>query len=49
MLRQFELIPDIAFHKVVRNYAFIMGKPVFTWDQQKVALANYINYATLLN
>ena len=49
MIRQFELIPDIAFHKIVRVYAFIKGKPIFTMEQQKVALINYINYVTILN
>ena len=49
MQRIFVLVPNIAFHKIVRNYAFELGKPVFTMVDLDTALINYIGYATINN
>jgi hypothetical protein len=42
-------VPNVAFHKIVKEYAFYMGKPVFTIRDLDSALINYINLAKTLN
>lgn len=49
MERIYPLIPNIAFHKVVKHYAFEKGKPVFTLTQLDTAFINYMHYAQKLN
>jgi hypothetical protein len=42
-------VPNQAFNRIVQQYAFQRGCPVFTVDQQHAALWNYIRYAIDLN
>lgn len=49
MKRVFHNLPDVAFHRVVQQYGFSIGRPVFTWKQQHVALMNYTFFATRYN
>ena len=49
MKRVFVDIPNIAFHRVVKHYAFERGKPVFTCVQLDTAFINYIKYASINN
>lgn len=45
MPRIYATIPNIAFHKVVKQYAFDKGKPVFTMVQLDTAFINYVRFA----
>lgn len=45
MPRIFYSIPNIAFHKVTKQYAAERGKPVFTLVQLDTAFINYVQYA----
>jgi hypothetical protein len=45
MPRIYASIPNIAFHKIVKHYAFERGKPVFTLNQLDTAFINYLSYA----
>ncbi|HEY4287296.1 MAG TPA: hypothetical protein VGN00_09385 [Puia sp.] len=45
MIRLYTDIPNVAFHKIVRQYAFELGRPVFTMKEQQSALINYIFFA----
>jgi hypothetical protein len=47
--RIYDTVPNIAFHKIVRQYGFWIGKPVFTQKQQDAAFINYIHIAKILN
>ena len=49
MTRQFEHVPNAAFHKIVRQYALEAGRPVFTVRDQQSALINYIFFAAERN
>jgi hypothetical protein len=48
-MRVFEQVPDIAFHKAIQQYGFSIGRPVFTWKQQRIALLNYTFFAITRN
>lgn len=41
MERIFKSIPNIAFHKIVKDFAFYSGKPCFTLRDLDSALINY--------
>lgn len=43
--RIFPDIQNVAFHKITRQYAFAIGRPTFTWKQQRAALINYTFFA----
>lgn len=45
MERIFYSIPNIAFHKITKQYAFEKGKPVFTLQQLDTAFINYVHFA----
>lgn len=45
MERIFTSIPNIAFHRIVKQYAFEKGKPVFTLVQLDTAFINYVRFA----
>ena len=49
MNRIFTAIPNCAFHKIVRQYAFERGRPILTLDQQNMALINYTIFAGCWN
>lgn len=42
-------ITDATFYKIVRAYAFDIGKPIHTEEQQEPAFINYIFFATNRN
>lgn len=48
-MRVFVDIPNVAFHRAVQQYGFAVGKPVFTWRQQRIALMNYTFFAMIHN
>lgn len=47
--RIFALVPNIAFRAVVADYAFFAGRVVFTLQDERAALINYILVANRLN
>lgn len=49
MIRYFPDIPNVAFHKIVRQYALSRHKKYFTLDHQHCALINYVSIAQFLN
>lgn len=49
MIRLYVDIPNTAFHKIVRQYAFEFGRPVFTTKDQQAALLNYTFFAITRN
>lgn len=49
MNRIFVHVPNAAFHKIVRQYAFKIGRPIFTVKHQQSALVNYTFFAATRN
>jgi hypothetical protein len=49
MTRLFINVPNAAFHKIVRQYARQMGRPIFTVKHQQSALLNYTFFAATRN
>jgi hypothetical protein len=49
MRRIFIHVPNAAFHKIVRQYAQKMGRPIFTVKHQQSALLNYTFFASTRN
>lgn len=49
MKRIYPAIPNVAFHKIIRQYAFETGRPVLTLKSQQEALLEYINIASRSN
>lgn len=49
MQRVYVSVPDVAFHKIVNNWAFYIGKLVLTQRDYKTALINYSHMASKLN
>jgi len=49
MERIFPSIPNIAFHKIIKEYAFYAGKTIFTVRDLDSALINYTYHARKLN
>lgn len=49
MKRIYFTIPNVAFHKVVKQYAFEKGKPIFTIVDLDSALIAYIYFAAQRN
>lgn len=49
MNRLYVDVPNAAFHKIVRQYAFELGRPVFTLKDQRAALLNYTFFAITRN
>jgi len=47
--RLFTMVPNCAFHKIVRQYAFERGRPILTLEQQRAALLNYVQLAIYNN
>lgn len=47
--RHYGKIPNMAFVKVVRYFAFFKGIPFLTWKQQAAAFDQYIEIAKKLN
>jgi len=47
--RIYTSIPNAAFQKIIRQYAFGIGRPVFTMQQQQAMLINYTFFAITLN
>jgi len=47
--RVFNDIPNTAFYRIVQQYAFYRGRPVFTIQQQQTALWNYTYFAVTRN
>lgn len=47
--QEYGRIPNMAFHKIVKHYAFGKGLPVLTWGHQWCAFQMYIKEAMLLN
>jgi len=48
-MRVFDEIPNMAFHRLVQQYGFAIGRPVFTWKQERAALINYTFFAITRN
>lgn len=48
-MRVFVDIPNDHFEKIVQQYGFWKGRPVFTSEQQHVTLLNYCYYANIHN
>jgi hypothetical protein len=49
MIRQYEDVPNVAFRRLVQQYAFEYKKPVFTMKEEQAALENYIHFAITRN
>jgi len=49
MQRIFPSIPNIAFHRIVKQYAFETGKPVFTLVNLDTAFIHYLAFAAKYN
>ncbi|MBN8852264.1 MAG: hypothetical protein J0H07_10440 [Sphingobacteriales bacterium] len=42
-------VPNCAFHKILRQYAIEIGRPILTIQQQRIMLINYSFFAITLN
>lgn len=49
MERVFVSIPDVTFHKVIKQYTFWVGIRLFTVEDYKKALMNYTHFASKNN
>lgn len=49
MIRVYAAIPNIAFRRIVQQYAFEFGHAVFTVKEEQAALVNYTYYAVIRN
>jgi hypothetical protein len=47
--QEFGRIPNMAFFKVVRHFAFYKGLPMLTWKEQHMAFQIYIDIARQAN